>query len=359
MQTIPKNLVALGFDQRFQQNITLKNTDEFEIARVTVVQKNSYVISDGESDVFAELIGKMLYSAESSLDYPTVGDWVLAQFHNQRTFALIHDLLPRISLLKRKTPGNTIDFQLIAANIDTALIIQSLDEDFNLRRLERYLAMVSNGGVQPVVGLSKSDLVSSEQISHRTDEIKASMPHLEIIPFSNLNEEWEQIRDWLHSGRTYCLLGSSGVGKTMLLNNLIGDSVFAVKEVRTKDGKGRHATTSRQLIQLESGAMIIDTPGMRELGIFSVEAGIEATFPEIVTLARSCKFKDCTHVHETDCAVLEALETGQLSENRYRNYQKMMKESAYYEMSYVEKRRKDKEQGKFYKQVMQHKKNRK
>ena len=166
------------------------------------------------------------------------------------------------------------------------------------------------------------------------------------------------MKDLLNPGRTYCLLGSSGVGKTTLLNNLIGESIFTTKTVREKDGKGRHATTYRQLIKLDGGAMVVDTPGMRELGNFAVETGLDETFAEITELSRNCQYNDCTHVTEKGCAVLNAVEEGKLSEKRYQNYIKMNKESLFNEMSYLEKRQKDKQFGKMCKTIMKHKKNR-
>lgn len=176
-------------------------------------------------------------------------------------------------------------------------------------------------------------------------------------PFSNENGfGLKSIKKMLKPGSTYCLLGSSGVGKTTLLNNLIGDSIFKTKRVREKDSKGRHTTSYRQLIHLDCGAMVVDTPGMRELGNFSIETGLDETFDEITALSKKCHFKDCAHIHEKGCAVLEALEDGLLSEGRYKNYIKMKKEFNYNEMSYFEKRQKDKELGKFYKTVMKHKK---
>ena len=185
------------------------------------------------------------------------------------------------------------------------------------------------------------------------------MPFLHVQPFSNENESGlKNVKDLLAPRQTYCLLGSSGVGKTTLLNNLIGESIFTTKTVRKKDSKGRHATTHRQLIKLDCEAMLIDTPGMRELGNFSVETGIDETFTEITELSEQCQFNDCTHVNEKGCAVLKAVENGQVPEKRYQNYIKMKKESIYNEMSYLEKRQKDKQFGKLCKTVMKHKKNR-
>ena len=359
MENISNNIEKFGFDKWFQNNVDPVSLDSFEIARVIAVHKDSYTITTGENDVYAELVGKILYSAASPIDYPAVGDWVLTNFYDENTFSIIHEILKRKSLLKRKTPGKKVDFQLIAANIDVAFIVQSLDENFNLRRLERYLVMVNESNIQPIVLLSKSDLLTTEEVAGKIDEIQRIMPHLQVVPFSNDNESGlKSVKDFLESGRTYCLLGSSGVGKTTLLNNLIGESIFKTKAVSNKDSKGRHATTHRQLIKLNCGAMVVDTPGMRELGNFSIETGLEETFAEITELSKKCQFNDCTHVNEKGCAILNALGDGQISVKRYQNYIKMNKEAIYNEMSYLEKRKKDKQFGKFCKTVMKHKNSR-
>ncbi|MCP4369498.1 MAG: ribosome small subunit-dependent GTPase A [Deltaproteobacteria bacterium] len=356
---IPYGIEELGFGKWFQDKVDPVDLNRFNIARVMAVHKDSYTINNGENDVFAELIGKMVFSADSPIDYPTVGDWVFATFYDENTFSIIHKLLPRKSLLKRKTPGKKIDFQLIAANIDVAFIVQSLDTNFNLRRLERYLVMVKESNIKPIVLLSKSDLLDTEEVANRVTEIHKIMPFLHVQPFSNENESGlKNVKDLLSPRQTYCLLGSSGVGKTTLLNNLNGESIFTTKTVREKDSKGRHATTYRQLIKLDCEAMLIDTPGMRELGNFSVETGIDETFTEIAQLSEQCQFNDCTHLNEKGCAVLVAVENGQVPEKRYQNYIKMRKESIYNKMSYLEKRHKDKQFAKLCKTVMKHKKNR-
>lgn len=357
MNNISNNLEKIGFGKWLLEMVPPGSLEQFGIARVVAVHKDSYTISNGEVDVLAELIGKMMFSASSPVDYPAVGDWVLANFYDENTFAIIHEILPRKSLLKRKTPGKKVDFQLIAANIDVAFIVQSLNENFNLRRLERYLVMVNDGKIQPIVLLSKSDLLDHEAITGITEQIHKIMPHLQVVPFSNENESYlDNVKGIMHTGLTYCLLGSSGVGKTTLLNNLIGEAKYITKKVSKKESKGRHATTHRQMIKLDFGALVVDTPGIRELGNFSVSTGLGETFSEIFELSEKCQFNDCTHVNEKGCAVLNAVEDGQLSAERYQNYIKMNKESTFNEMSYLEKRKKDKQFGKLIKTVMKHKK---
>jgi ribosome biogenesis GTPase len=217
--------------------------------------------------------------------------------------------------------------------------------------------MVNESNIQPVVLLSKSDLLASEDIADKINDIQEVMPDLQVIPFSNENESGlDSVREIMQPGLTYCLLGSSGVGKTTLINNLIGQATYKTKTVSKKESKGRHVTTHRQLTKLDCGAMVIDTPGMRELGNFSVDTGIEDTFSEIMALAEKCQFNDCTHVKEKGCAVLDAVAKDLLSMDRYHNYLKMSKESTYNEMSYLEKRKKDRQFGKHCKTVMKHKK---
>ena len=357
MNTITDTIKNLGFDDWFQTNTDSENFANHEIARVISVHKNSYMISKGVGDVFAELAGKMIYSTDSSVDLPTVGDWVAADFFDNDQHAIIHNLLARKTLLKRKTSGKNIEFQLIAANIDTAFIMQSLDENFNLRRLERYLVMINESGITPIVLLSKADLMPEVEIEEKIKSIRGVMHGVKILPFSSENGmNLEPIKNMLTPGKTYSLVGSSGVGKTTLLNTLIGSALFDTNPVREIQNKGRHTTTSRQLIQLTCGAMIIDTPGMRELGNISVEAGIEETFSEIIELSNQCKFSNCTHVNETGCAIQNAIKKGALSRQRFQNYLALGKESSFNEMSYYEKRQKDKQFGKHVKSVIKNKK---
>ena len=347
----------LGFDSWFTEKVDKSKASEFQIARIVAVHKDSYLVRNETSEIFAELTGKFIFQAESPLDYPTVGDWVYARFLNDDTLAVIEEVFPRKTFLKRKTSGKKIEFQLIASNIDTAFIVQSLDFNFNIRRMERYLAMVNEGNIEPVVLLSKNDLLSPSEVNDKISDIKNLMPDVTVVAFSNLTKSaFNEIEALFQSGKTYCLIGSSGVGKTTLLNNLIGEEVFTTKSISEKTSKGRHATTSRQLHLLDNGAMIVDTPGMRELGNIAMESGIEQTFDEIVSLSNQCRFSDCTHTNEKGCAILKALENGDISPERFENFVKMSKESAYHNMSYLEKRQKDKEFGKMVKSIMKHKK---
>lgn len=353
-------LEKLGLCHWFKGKIDPAKLIEYRIARVVTVNKDSYIIRNEKKDVFAEVTGKFIFNADSPLDYPTVGDWVYAKYFDKDSFAVISEIFPRKTILKRKTSGKKIEFQLIAANIETAFIVQSLDYNYNLRRLERYLAMINESNIRPILLLSKNDLLSPMNVGEKISEIHTVMPDIQIVAFSNItNSGLREVEELLIPGETFCLLGSSGVGKTSLLNTLLAEARFKIQAIREKDGKGRHTTSRRQLNILKNGAMLIDTPGMRELGNIGLESGINNTFDEIAKLSRQCRFNNCSHIQEDRCAVLAALKDGTISQERYQNYIKMNKESIYHEMSYLEKRRKNKQFGKFIKSVKKHTKNKK
>jgi ribosome biogenesis GTPase len=357
MRNVTVKIEQLGFNKWFLDRVDPAKLIDHQIARVITVNKDSYTINDGNGDVSAEVTGKLLFSADSQLDYPATGDWVIAQYYDKNSFAIISEIVPRKSVLKRKTSGKKIEFQLIATNIDTGLIVQSLDTNYNLRRLERYLVMINESDIEPVILLSKSDLLPVGEIDKKVTEIHALVPDIRVVPFSNEdNTSLKLVKELLVPWKTYCLLGSSGVGKTTLVNNLSDEVRLKTHSVRKKDGKGRHITTRRQLISLKNGAMIIDTPGMRELGNFAVDTGIHSTFDEIADLSKQCLYNDCSHTQEQGCSILDALKNGIISQERYQNFVKLNKESAFYEMSFLEKKRKDKKFGKFVKTVMKNKK---
>ncbi|MFC2056737.1 ribosome small subunit-dependent GTPase A [Chloroflexota bacterium] len=346
-------LHELGFNDWFIHRLNESGKTDYSLARITSVNKGGYLVRNEGSEVLSELAGEFRFSVESSLQYPVVGDWAFVNYYNANTFAIISGLLPRKTILRRKAAGKKIDYQMIAANIDVAFIIQSCDFNFNIHRLERYLVMVNDGHIDPVILLSKSDLITQEDLERKVSEIRNTGIKCEIIAYNvKTGSGLPQIKQMLKPSITYCLLGSSGVGKTTFLNYLIGRDAFKINLVREKDGKGRHTTARRQLVVLDQGAMLIDTPGMRELGNIGVKSGIEESFSDIIMLSRNCRFKDCTHIHEVGCSVLRAVQSGSLNETHYQDYLKLNKESEYYKMSYVEKRRKDKNFGQFIKSAM-------
>lgn len=348
-------LSDLGFDSWFESHADEFSLEGCAFARVSAVDRGSYLLKSELGDVPAELSGRLAHQAESRLDLPCVGDWVTANYYDRDTAAIIHRVFPRRTFLRRKTAGKIVDFQMIAANIDTAFIVQSCHFDFNPSRLDRYLIMAAEGQVEPIVILTKTDLIPSEELDRKLTVFR-SVAKARVIAVSNVTgtgfEEFEQT---LSSGKTYCLLGSSGVGKTTLINRLLGREVFETRAV-SETGEGTHTTSRRHLIVLGQGAMLVDTPGMRELGIVGAADESDTRFEDIVELSALCRFADCSHEHEPGCAVKTAVEKGELDEDRYANYLKLKKESEHYEMSYLDKRRKDKAFGRFIKSAKKRKK---
>lgn len=339
--SIDNNLHVLGFNEWCREKYC--NPDKnLSYARIIEVNRGNYRISNGIHESIAELSGKFLFNVENNVDYPTVGDWVLAQLFEGST-GIIHSLLPRKSVIKRLDPGKGVDFQLIASNIDYAFIVQSVNANFDINRLERYLVMVNESGITPIILLTKTDLISPEELGEIIEQLAIYREKYETVSISNLTGEGiKELAKSLISGKTYSLLGSSGVGKTTLLNSMIGEQLFDVREIREKDDKGKHTTTKRQLVCLESGAIFIDTPGMRELGNFDISNGIAETFDAIQYYTSQCRFSDCTHTKEKGCAVLQAVKNGDVSEAQYFNFIKIQKEADFYEMSAYDKRQKDK-----------------
>lgn len=299
--------------------------------------------------------GPDLYATGSSIELPCVGDWVCVRYRDERTAASIHGLLPRESFLRRKSPGRDVEFQMIAANVDVAFVIQSCQFDFNVRRLERYLVMVREGHIEPVLLLTKTDLISAEELQALTASIRQAGMNERIVTLSSVTGDGlDRVRELLIPGETYCLPGSSGVGKTTLINRLAGDPGLETQAV-SHTGEGRHTTTPRQLIVLEGGALLIDMPGMREPGMLGVTEGLDDTFADIGELASQCRFTDCSHSSEPGCAVRAAIERGQLAGERLQDCLKLRKESAFHDLSYVERRKRDKAFGRHVKAVLSEK----
>ena len=345
-------LSDIGFDQWFQEHVSGLRQEGHGVARISAVDRGSYLIRNELGEIPAELAGKFYFQVESSVDLPCVGDWVTVQYHNDAAAAMIHGVFPRKTFLRRKSAGEKVDFQMIAANIDSAFIVQSCHFDFNVRRMDRYLVMAADGGVEPIVVLTKTDLITHDELEQKLTAIRSSAITARVLALSNITgiglDEFQQV---LVSGRTYCLLGSSGVGKTTLINRLIGKDAFETKAV-SGTGEGIHTTARRQLILLHQGSMLIDTPGMRELGLLGVSDGVNQGFEDIVGLSANCRYANCSHTQEPGCAVLTAVSNGELSKDRYSSYMKLRKESQYHEMSYVDKRKKDRAFGRFIKSAM-------
>jgi ribosome biogenesis GTPase len=339
----------MGFDQWFQSHVSDLHQEGRDIARISAVDRGSYLIRNQTKEIPAELAGKFYFQVESPIDLPCVGDWVTVQYHSNDTAAIIHEVFPRKTFLRRKSAGEKVDFQMIAANIDFAFIVQSCHFDFNVRRMDRYLVMAADGGVEPIVVLTKTDLIAPEELEQKLAAITSSSITTKVLALSNITgigfDEFQQV---LISGRTYCLLGSSGVGKTTLLNRLIGQDAFDTRAV-SGTGEGMHTTSRRQLIVLNQGSMLIDTPGMRELGLLSANEGINQGFEDIVQLSLNCRYPNCGHTQEPGCAVRAAVASGALIENRYSSYIKLKNESEYHELSYIDKRKKDRAFGRFIK----------
>ncbi|WP_100644290.1 ribosome small subunit-dependent GTPase A [Alteromonas facilis] len=331
-------LSSIGWSPFFQQQLSLDEWDEVIPARVVEQHKSIIGLTTESEDLSLELTHNM--------PAMVVGDWVLLDKEHR-----FYRLLERKTCFRRKSAGAEVDWQLIAANVDTAFIVCSLNDDFNLSRIERYLSLANSADVEPVVVLTKSDLVEDpEAWVKKVHEMDRNLPVVAVNALSS--ECTEGLNEWLGTGRTVVILGSSGVGKSTITNTLLGEQRQAKGCIRSDDDKGRHTTTNRSLLGIPSGGMILDTPGMRELQIADCQDGIASTFSDIEALASKCRFSDCNHVGEPGCAVIEAVSAGELDARRLKNYLKLLKEEAMNSASLSQKRAKDKALGKFYKRTL-------
>ncbi len=308
-------------------------------ARVISQHRGKYRVLCEGSEFWADVTGKLIYAATSQLDYPVVGDLVKILAFDKDS-ATIESIIPRKSLIKRKAAGED-EMQPIAANVDNAFIVQAIGHDFNLNRLERYLAIVKVDDIEPAIILNKIDLAQKEEIDNIIAVIKDRFKDILVLTTSASKEYGtEDLLNSLKKDCVYCFIGSSGVGKTSIINRLLSTDILKTKEISISTNKGKHTTTHRELFVLKNGSMVIDNPGMREVGIADTGQALEDAFSEMSILIQECKFTNCSHQHEKGCAVLEALSLGKLSEEQYTNYIKLKKEADFYSMTKFEKRQK-------------------
>lgn len=342
-------LADFGYNDDLEKFRSEQNLQSFEVGRVITEHKERYMVWTEKGELEAEITGNMRFSAKSREDFPAVGDWVSLIVYDG-DLAIIHQVFPRYSVLKRQAIGQFGEVQIIATNIDFAFLVQAADRDFNINRLERYLTICNTSGVKPVVVLTKTDLIDDSAQNSIIESLKTRISHVPILAISNETRDgYEAVNALIEKGKTYCMLGSSGVGKSSLVNNLLGKTVMRTDAISQSTHKGRHVTTNRELVVLDNGGILIDNPGMREVGIADAGSGLEITFDLIFQLSGNCKFKDCTHTTEVGCAVLEAVENGEIDPASYENYRKMEREKAHFEATIAEKRKREKEFGKIMK----------
>lgn len=350
------NLDDIGYNSTIDAYVQDNGLDKSNIGRVVAVFKDRYLVRTDSDNVKANITGNLQYSIENQTELPVVGDWV--QLHKfDDSMALITKVLPRNNFLERQTVGKRSDIQVIAANIDYGLIIEAITENFNLNRIERYITICNSAYVSPILLLTKTDLIKDIELETIIAFTKHRIANVPLFAISNVTKAGiNGFKSSLVRGRTYCLLGLSGVGKSTLINNLIAKKVMKTNPISESTKKGVHTTSHRQLFLITGGSILIDNPGMREVGITDDTNSVELTFDKISKLAENCHFNDCTHTHEKDCAVLKAIEENELEQAAYENYLKMKKELFHFQATLAEKRKRNKTFGKMIKNVMKNKK---
>jgi len=349
-------LEDLGYNTGLENYRKEQKLCSFGVGRIISEHKERYVVKTDKDEFDAETIGNLRFSVKNRSDFPAVGDWVSISEYDKNK-ALIHAILPRKTIIERQAVGKFGEKQIIAANIDYAFIVQAVDRDFNINRIERYLTICNASNVKSIIILSKIDLISESYLKDILNNIYERIKHVLIVTISNeTHVGYDELNSIIEKGKTYCLLGSSGVGKSTLLNNISGKALMKTDSISLSTKKGKHVTSHRELIVLENGGILIDNPGMREVGIADANIGLEITFDAIVKLSHNCIFRDCTHIHENGCAVIEAVEKGEIDQASYENYLKMEREKVHFKSSVAEKRKKDKEFGKMVKKYKKDKK---
>lgn len=346
----------LGYNDFFESNRVKFKLDGFSMARVIGEYKGIYKVKSVAGEYLAKITGRQVFNAQTREDYPAVGDWV-AIMEIDKEKAVIRSVLPRMTIIKRRygdknRADEKNETQVIATNIDVAFVVESIDRDYNLNRLERYFAIAKNAEVKPAIIINKIDLITDEELDLKLAQITNRLTGADIILTSVVtNEGLDELRRYITKGKTYCFLGSSGVGKSSLINKLLGENKIRTENISSYSSRGKHTTTNREMFFLKNGGIVIDNPGMREVGLTDATEGVDGVFDEIVLLANNCKYTDCTHTHEPGCKVLASLKAGKLDEEKFSNYINLKKESKYYKMTDEEKREKNRRFGKFVKKV--------
>jgi ribosome biogenesis GTPase / thiamine phosphate phosphatase len=332
------DLSALGWNARLSSAFDSLSRGDLVPARVCSDQRHIYTIITALGELAAEVSGRFRAAAGARAEFPVVGDWVAAAPREGEAAATIHAVLPRAGVIARRGAGDSAEEQLIAANVDTVIIVSGLDHDYNLRRLERYLTLAWSSGAQPVIVLNKAD--ACDDAAGRAAEVQSLAPGVPVLTTSaRTGEGMGEVAAVLAPGRTAVLVGSSGVGKSTLVNRLLGADLRKTRDVREDDSRGRHTTTRRDLLLLPGGAALIDNPGMREVGLWGGEEDLAGSFADIESLAAGCRFTDCRHAAEPGCAVRSAFEAGSLDPGRYESYQKLRRELAWVEAQASERGR--------------------
>ncbi len=317
-------LESAGWDDAWTEAFASYQDTGLLPGRVFTYNRHVYSVYTEAGEVTAELAGSLLYRADDS-ELPVVGDWIAFRQHAPGDLAIIHEVLPRRTRFSRKAAGGVFAEQVIAANIDTLLVVCGLDHDYNLRRLERYLVAAGESGASTVIVLNKCDLC--QDVEGRVAEVSSIAPEVPVVSVSALSpDSTSALLRYLTKGRTAALIGSSGAGKSTIVNQLLGGGFQETQPTREGDSRGRHTTTQRELFLLPNGGLILDNPGIRELQLWSDPSSLQSAFPEIDALAASCAFRDCSHHADRGCAVQEALARGELSQERWRSYLKLQRE---------------------------------
>lgn len=315
-------------NERVEKEFAIYKEQGYTLGRVALEHKRMYRVWTENGEPLCEVSGKFSFMASGREDYPAVGDWVIIQERVSENRGTIHSVLPRSSKFSRKSAGLVTEEQIVAANVDTIFLVNSLNEDLNLRRIERYLLLTWESGATPVIILSKADLC--QDVAEKIAEVESVALGVPVFAISAFEKSGiEELQEYLRPGKTVALLGSSGVGKSTITNLFLGMEKQAVQEIRSGDDKGKHTTTHREMILLPNGAILIDTPGMREIQLWESSDGVSESFADIESLMQNCRFRDCKHEKEPGCAVHIAIENGELSQDRLHSYKKLLRELAY------------------------------